>query len=177
MAKLADVDYSALPDQQVYKVSAPDVDPIAKISQDEGQSIQNIRPVMATNDVSFTWTTGEPGDVIPWHTHVPSVYQILVTTQGECVWHYKDNNGDEQSMETGPGDVIYLPGGAANKVEVIGDEPHTHLGVYPKTPIPRVEQLLGIGGDVYNPKDMQPGLWYDNIRDEVVTMDESACTY
>lgn len=177
MSRLADIDYSALPTQQAYKVSAPDVDPIAQISQDVDQSIQDIRPVMSTNDVNFVWTTGEPGDVIPWHTHVPSIYQILVTIEGDCMWYYKDNDGEEQTIHTGPGDVIYLPGGAANKVEVTGDSHHTHLGIYPKTPIPRVEQQLGIGGNVYDPRSVNYGLWYDNVRDEVVTMDESVCSY
>jgi len=177
MDRLADIDYSALPKQRAYNVSALDVSPIEQISQKSEQSIQDIRPIMATNDVNLTWTTGEPGDVIPWHTHVPSVYQMLVTTEGRCVWYYKDNNGDEQSIEAGPGDVVYLPGGAANKVEVVGDEHHTHIGVYPKTPLPRVEQQLGIGGAVYDPKSIKYGLWYDNVRDEVVTKDESACSY
>lgn len=177
MARLADIDYSALPTQRAYNVSALDVDPIAQISQDGDQSIQNIRPVMASMDFNLTWTTGEPGDVIPWHTHVPSIYQMLVNTEGRCVWYYKDNDGEERSIEAGPGDVIYLPGGAANKVEVVGDEPHTHMGIYPKTPIPRVEQQLGMGGNVYDPKSVNYGLWYDNVRDEVVTMDESACTF
>jgi len=177
MSQLADIDYSALPTQQAYKVSALDVSPIGQVSQESNQSIQEIRPVMSTNDLNFTWTTGSPGDVIPWHTHVPSIHQILITTEGECRWYYKDSDGTERTIDAGPGDVVYLPGGAANKVEVIGDEPHTHLGVYPKTPIPRVEQQIGIGGNVYDPKSVNYGLWFDNVRDEVVTMDESACSY
>ena len=170
-------DYSVLPTQQAYKVNALDVPPVHELGQSDSQSIQHIRPVMMTNDFHLTWTTGEPGDVVPWHTHMPSVYQALITTQGQCVWHYKDNDGEDKSIRAGPGDVVYLPGGAENYLEVVGDEPHTHIGVYPKTPVTRVEQLVGEHREegTYDPKEKIPvGLWYDNVRDEVVQKHDSA---
>jgi hypothetical protein len=103
------------------------------------------------------------------------VYQILVTLEGQRRFHWKDNEGNAKSIDAGPGDVVYLPGGAENKMEVIGDEPHTLLGIYPKTPVTRVEQLVGEHREqgIYDPKeDIPVGLWYDNVRDEVVQKDD-----
>ena len=107
-----------LPKQQAFKVHAPDAPTLV---EGVGTDLQTVHSVMLTNDMYVTWTTGEPGDSFPIHSHMPEMYQILTTIKGECVWYYKDNDGEEQSIEAGPGDVVYLPGGAENRVEVVGD--------------------------------------------------------
>jgi len=131
---VADKDYSVLPKQQAFKVHAPDAPDLV---EGAGDNLKTVHSVMLTNDMYVTWTTGQPGDVFPLHTHMPEMYQILTTIKGRCVWYYKDNDGNEQSIEAGPGDVVYLPGGAENRVEVIGDEEHIHIGSYPRVRVAR----------------------------------------
>ena len=160
-------DYSVLPKQKAYRVD---------ISKSPKMDIgKDVRFPVVTNDIFTTWTEGDPGDYFDWHSHSPTMYQILINLEGECVWYYKDNNGEEQSVKAGPNEVVYLPGGAENKVEVVGDERNKHIGVFPRVPYPRLEQLLGLEGAKYDPKTELPvGLWYDNVRDEPYIMDENA---
>jgi quercetin dioxygenase-like cupin family protein len=164
--------YEMLPELQAYKVDAGS-SPV--LTEGEGEAVQEIHNVMMTNDVQITYTTGEPGDEISWHSHMPELYQVLITTKGKCRWYYKDNDGETQHIDAGPGEVIYLPGGAENRVEVIGDEPHAHYGVLKRVRVPRVEHLVGDTGEaVYDHRDPPVGLSYDNIRDEVVKQDSDA---
>ena len=171
MRMVADKNYAVLPKQEPHVVKGPD-SPV--LLEGEGSDTQEIRSVMFTDDLMVTWTTGEPGDVIPWHSHMPGMYQILTTIEGECIWHYKDNNGEKQSIHAGPGDVVFLPGGAENKVEVIGDDPHTHIGTFPRLRVPRIEHLVSETAGVYDPKEMPVGLWYDTMRDKIVKKDDNA---
>ena len=168
---VAEKDYSVLPTQKAHRVHGPSSPAVAEGGTGNNQTI---RSVVLTDDISLTWTTGQPGSTIPWHSHMPGLYQLLITTQGHCIWHYKDNEGQEKSIEAGPGDVVYLPGGAENKVEVVGDEPHTHIGVLPREPINRIEQLVGEADDVYDPNELVAGLSIDNTRDRIVHTDDNA---
>jgi quercetin dioxygenase-like cupin family protein len=164
-------DYSVLPKQQAFKVHAPDAPTLV---EGVGTDLQTVHSVMLTNDMHVTWTTGEPGDSFPLHSHMPEMYQILTTIKGECIWYYKDNDDEEQSIKAGPGDVVYLPGGAENRVEVVGDEEHIHIGSYPRVRVPRVEQLTGIvPSQLEDPKDFAVGVDFDNVRDEYHERDES----
>jgi len=173
---MVQIDYSVLPKQKAYRIDvneAPIIDESGDMDEgDEGAAA--IRSPILTNDNIITWTTGNPGDVIPWHTHSPEMYQILINIEGRCVWHYKDNEGNEQSIEGGPGDIIYLPAGAENKVEVVGDEPHTHIGVLRRPRVPRIEQLIGDAEGVYDHREFPAAFVYDDMNDKVVHMDENA---
>ncbi len=176
MGHMVEIDHSALPEQKAYRVSvdkAPVIDESGDMD-DEDVGAQVIRAPILTNDNIITWTTGSPGDVIPWHNHSPEMYQILINTEGRCVWHYKDNDGNKQSIEGGPGDIIYLPAGAENKVEVVGDEPHTHIGVLHRPRVPRVEQLVGQTEGVYDHREFPAAFVYDDMNDRVVRMDSDA---
>lgn len=171
---VADKSYSVLPKQQAFGVHAPDA---PTLFEGVGDNLTDVHSVMMTNDIYMTWTTGQPGDIIPWHSHMPEMYQILTTIKGECIWHYKDNSGDERSIKAGPGDIIYLPGGAENKVEVVGDEEHIHIGSYPRTRVPRVEQLTGIVPDsveIFDDPGVGVGVDYDNVRDKLIKTDSDA---
>lgn len=175
---VSEKDYSVLPEQQAYKIKPDDCPVITEPGAlEDEESNQEIRETVITNDFHVTYTTGEPGDIIPWHTHMPSLYQVLITLEGECIWYYKDNDGEEQSIHAEPGDIVYLPGGAENKVEVVGEDSHTHIGIYPKVPIPRVEQLVGDAENTYDPWELSDsivGLRIDTDNDEVRHMDEDA---
>lgn len=171
---VAEKDYSILPKQRAFGVHGPDA---PTLFEGVGDNLTEVHSVMMTNDIYMTWTTGQPGDILPWHSHMPEMYQILTTIKGECIWHYKDNSGNERSIKAGPGDVIYLPGGAENKVEVVGDEEHIHIGSYPRTRVPRVEQLTGIvpdGVELFDDPGVGVGVDYDNVRDNIIKTDSKS---
>lgn len=94
-------------------------------------------------------------------------HQILVNVDGRCKWHYKDNDGNLVSIEGGPGDIVYLPG-AENRVEVVGDESHTHVGFLKRPRVHRIEHLLGGSDDLYDPKDSPAAFVYDDMNDRLV---------
>lgn len=165
--------YAALPRQRPYKVSAYDAPVIAEAGElNESEEAIEIRSTILTNDLISTWTTGNPGASIPWHSHSPEMYQILFNIEGRCVWYYRDNEGKERSIEGGPGDVIYLPAGAENRVEVVGDEPHTHIGALKRPRVPRLEHLLGETEGLYDHRKFPAALVYDDMNDSVVRMNE-----
>lgn len=169
--------YWALPEQRAFAVDtskSPVVAEASEAGQDGDGDPMTIRSTVLTNDAITTWTSGGPGATIPWHSHSPEMYQILVNVEGRCVWHYKDNEGNERSIEGGPGDVIYLPCGAENKVEVVGDEHHSHVGFLKRPRVPRIEHLYGETDDLYDHREFPAALVYDDMNDSVVRMDEDA---
>ena len=163
-----DIDYSALPEQRPYKIDATQAPVIKEAGKADDEKPATIRSVALTNNLITTWTTGEPGSVIPWHSHSPEMYQILFNIEGECVWHYKDNDGETQSIHGGPGEAIYLPAGAENKVEAVGDEHHTHIGVLKRPRVPRLEHLLGDTDGLYDHSEFPAAFVYDDMNDKLV---------
>lgn len=167
------VDRSVLPDQNIYKIDGN------AINEDHEMDVgvQARWPVI-TNDLIHTYSYGEPGDVYDWHTHMPSMWQVWCTIQGRWRWTYKDNDGNERSVEAGPGEWLVCPGGLENKVEIIGDEPHLHTGVVKKPPVLRMDHLLGTQDTYYgnHPGDIfdQCALEYDEARDIARVHDEGA---
>jgi len=168
---VAQKDYSVLPSQRAFKIHAPDAPSLA---EGETESGVDLRSVMFTNDLMTVYTEASPGEEIPWHSHMPDMYQILINIEGHRIWHYKDNDGEQRSVEAGPGDVVFLPGGAENRVEIVGDGPHKLVATFPRLRVPRVEHLTGEAPGVYDPKEMPVGAWYDTMRDEFVTTDDES---
>ncbi|QLD86144.1 hypothetical protein HWV23_10550 [Natronomonas halophila] len=161
--------YGVLPQQQPHKISVDESPVLAEAaSVGEDEMPMEIRSTVLTNDVITTWTEGDPGAVVPWHSHSPEMYQILVNLEGRCVWEYRDNNGEVQSIEGGPGEIIYLPAGAENRVEVVGDEHHTHIGILKRPRVPRIEHLIGDTDELYDPTEFPAALVMDDMNDRVV---------
>lgn len=161
--------YDALPRQQPYLIdstSGPNYDDLEEWD-DYG--------LVRTNDLLTLWARGDPGATIKWHSHAPDFYQVLVTIKGRCRWTYKDNDGEERSIEAGPGETIFLPGGCENKVEVVSDEEHVHLTIAPRLSMSRMEYVVREGG--YRRKtdfSKHAALVYDNINDREIHVEEDA---
>lgn len=172
---VAEKDYSALPKQQAYKISS-DAAPILQEgnTSDDGTGMMEIRSLALSNDIIATYTSGDPGDVVPWHSHSPEMYQILYNVEGECRWYYKDNSNTMKEIEGGPGDAIYLPAGAENKVEVIGDEHHLHIGMLKRPRVPRLEHLLGETEHLYEHHEFPSAFVYDDMNDRLIRSVEEA---
>jgi len=105
------------------KVHGPDA---PTLFEGVGDNLTKVHSAMMTNDIYMTWTTGQPGTSCRGTPTCPRCTRSSTTIKGECIWHYKDNDGEKRSIKAGPGDILYLPGGAENKVEVVGDEEHPH---------------------------------------------------
>ena len=163
-------DYSRLPEQRAFKIDVHE-SPIYDVGNEE----LTVHSPIQTDDISIIWSESAPGGSLDWHSHSPDFYQILMTIQGECEYHYKDNSGETQTVRAGPGDIVYLPGGAENKREVVGDEEHLQIGALKRTRLGRMEYLLEKGydsGTVKTPK----AFVYDNMNDEIVHIDQNAVT-
>jgi hypothetical protein len=159
---VASKDYDALPLQRTRKVSIERTPFI-----DTGFET---RFPFVTEDYFFAHSTGYPGDTIDWHSHDPSMYQIMIGVKGTLRIHYVSSAGDARTMDVEPRDFVYLPGGLENKLEVIGDVKHTNVRIQPNVRIPNVERLLGDGEALYHPDDRldATGLWYDTRSESVV---------
>lgn len=169
--------HQVLPTQKAYKVDAkqsPQIAEAVKYEKDDDSPEMDIRGTVLTNDVITTWSEGEPGATIPWHSHSPEMYQVLVNFKGRCKWYYKDNDNQQRSIEGGPGDIIYLPAGAENKVEVVGDEHHVHVGMLKRPRVHRLEHLLGETDGLYDPREFPAAFVFDDMNDRVVRKKESA---
>lgn len=161
--------YDALPRQQPYLIDST-----------EGPNYDDLEEwddygLVRTNDLLTLWARGDPGATIKWHSHAPDFYQVLVTIKGRCRWTYKDNDGNERSVEAGPGETLFLPGGCENKVEVVSDEEHVHLTIAPRLSMSRMEYVVKEGG--YQRKtdfSKHAALVYDNINDREVHVEKDA---
>jgi quercetin dioxygenase-like cupin family protein len=161
---VSEKNYSVLPEQRPLKVRGRD-------SPSIGLGLEARFPII-TNDCMVSYTTGEPGHTIDWHSHMPEEYQVHLSFSGGQRWHYKDNDGTTCEVEASEGEVLYLPGGAENQVEVTGSGYHEHIALINKAPLQRVEQLTGEGD--LKPEQLRAGLRFDNVRDEVVYQSDDA---
>jgi quercetin dioxygenase-like cupin family protein len=129
--------------------------------------------LIGTNEIGVHWATAEPGDVVDWHTHAPDHYQLSITIEGKNRWYYKDNNDEVKSVDVEAGEALYLPGGAENKLEVLGDERHTHLSIVPQRYMMRMEYHMLKDYNLPS-QSYDRALTIDNLRDKVVHMDKEA---
>lgn len=157
-------DYSNLPPQDAFKVTAKSTKTIPY--EREIQVYTSIK----TNDIVQNWITAEPGAVIDWHTHAPDMYQIHTIIEGECTWHYRDNDGETRSIVGREGEVVFLPPGAENKVEVTGDEPLVEIGTTRRSRTGRLERLSGESDTQTTPS----GVVYDDMNGRFVYRDDDA---
>lgn len=178
------INFANLPPQQGYKIDyrklqSYDLHPDGVESYDlgEGQPMMDVlsRP-LGTNDFHISYIEGEPGSAIPWHTHTPIMQQAYIPIAGRVRVSYKDNDGEVHSTEAEQGEMAYLPAGAHNKIEAVGEERLEMLVVERETLVGRVEQLLEDGSEgVYDPQeDPTYGLEIDSLRGEALHVDEAS---
>ena len=177
---MVELNYRGLPPQQGFVVDMDKVQPHTNLGQRDDQSAPGVCRPIGTNDLHLAYARGEKGDILPWHTHNQGMYQIIIPIEGRRRQYYKDNDGEVHSVEAGPGELIYLPNGAHNKVEYL-DTPTRSLTIEcQETWNARMDMVVGptaegsSGKNVYDPAEPHWGLWYDNLRDVVHTIDEGA---
>jgi len=181
---MVDINFANLPPQQGFKIDVRELEGYSLHPEDEEYEHAGDEPPFdvstrpfAANDFHVAYAEGDPGCVIPWHTHTPIMYQTYMPLQGRIEVAYKDNEGETHSVEAGPQEIVYLPAGAHNRVEAVGDERVKLYVVERETLIPRVEQLVGDAEGIYDPKtDPEFGLQIDSLRGNVIDADEDAVT-
>jgi len=104
-----------------------------------------------------------PGKTMPWHTHEPHTAQVYWLLEGTVRVNYKDNEGEVHSYESNAADeqLVYLPAGAHNQIESVGDETLRLLSFKEGGGEinGRLEHLFGDLSDHYSPDDtVTPGL-------------------
>lgn len=159
--------YAVLPDQVAYRIQIDEVDHF-------DLNTTRAYPLVFTNDFKCFLLEGAPGDGISWHTHMPNVDEVIVGLDGRLKCTLQQDE-DKQVIEIRPRELLYLPGGARHELEIVGDQEHRSLVVFPSTRVDR-EELLEVGGHPYDPDERPVALWMDRDRNEVVTIDENAVT-
>lgn len=177
---MVEINYSRLPPQRGFVVELDAIEPHTNLGQADDQTPPRICRPIGTNDMHVTYARADEGDILPWHTHNQAMYQIIVQLEGRRRQYYKDNNGDVHSTEVGPGEMLYLPNGAHNRVEYIEGPSRSFAIECHETWNARMDQVVGPTSDeassdnTYDPADPHWGLWYDNLRDVVHSVDENA---
>ncbi|MDX1746921.1 MAG: cupin domain-containing protein [Halobacteriales archaeon] len=175
-----EINKAVLPKQVPYRVRMSDLKTRehSDFDHDSGaeHTSRSMRVPIATSDFQVTFWEGAPGESRSWHFHVPSMYQVIYVLQGRILYEYVDDDGDQRRMEAGPGDVLYLPGGFEHRSEVIGDEPNQHLILHPRVPQGRLNAVIGDEDRQgwYHALEDIVGLWYDDVSDRIVKIDEDA---
>lgn len=172
------VNYKNLPKQQGYKIDLSKLDMDSyQLYSDDSVATPGVVRAFGGNEFHITYKQADPGHTIPWHLHSPTNYQVALPITGEFKWFYKDNSGNERSTTIGAGEMAYLPPGAYNKLEVVGDERHEAFVVERESGVPRIEHLIGDDENVYDPwEDPVWGLWLDTYRGKEWVVDENAVT-
>lgn len=156
-----------LPEQKMYKIRA---EKASSVEQVEGEV--RTRPLFTTNELVLLYFEIEPSGMIDWHTHVPDMDEVSMGLEGRARYTLEREDGSYQSIEIGPMEFAYMPGGARNKIEAVGDQTHKGIVVHKSTSVARLENLedfMPADGD-----DWPMALWIDRLRDEVVAKDEDA---
>jgi len=166
------LNYASLPEQRAYTV---DIDECKEFLE----GTLTGRLPARTNEMILAVGEGEPGDETGWHTHMPDVDQFVAPLSGQLRVTLEQPDETDQVVEVGPGEVLYLPGGARHTMEVVGEDWHRSLVILPSASVTTTsdlsadetaEQTDELSSDASSPV----GLWVDRMRDELVVRDETA---
>ena len=105
------IDCSNLPPQQGFETNYKDLesddlhpDGVETDAISEGQPMFDVRRrPLGTSDFHISSIEGDPGQVIPWHTHTPIVLQASLHTTGRVRVSYTGNDGETHSYGSRPG--------------------------------------------------------------------------
>lgn len=168
--------------QKGFKIDIDRIPTNTNIGQTEGTGAPQSRRLLQSNTMTVMHLEGDEGDSIPWHTHTPTMDQLIIVLEGRVKFAYKDNDGEVHEIEAGKGEAVYLPPGAHNKDEIL-EGPAEMLISQPRVGVNRLDFFIkGTTGDfsedsIYDPHDLpHVALEYDNLRGNVIDMDEGSVT-
>jgi uncharacterized RmlC-like cupin family protein len=94
-----------------------------------------------------------------------------VPVTGQVEIYYKDENNKIHTTEAGPGEMIYLPPGAHNKVKAVGEDTLRLYVIYRQIIFPQVEQMVG-QSDQHSETNL--GLEIDTLRGIILKNQDQA---
>lgn len=159
--------HTHLPEQMMYKIQT------AAAEGADAEDVHHPPQTIRTNEFRCLYFELEPDETIDWHTHVPDFDEVNLCLEGRAKYTLEREDGSYQTLEVGPMEFVYVPGGARNKIEVVGDQTHRSLSVARFVSVARLEALEGktesaAPGDT----DWPDSLFVDRKRDEVVAKNE-----
>lgn len=172
-----DLDYTHLPEQTMYKVRTEN----ARDADSAG--VRRTPLVVRTNEFRLLYFEMEPGEAIDWHTHAPGLDEVNLCLDGRARYTLEREDGSHQTLEVGPMEFVYLPGGARHRIDAVGEAVHRSLSAARFDTVARLEDLEA-GEDAENAgaaDDADTGsadtgwtdaLFVDRKRDEVVAKDD-----
>jgi mannose-6-phosphate isomerase-like protein (cupin superfamily) len=161
--------HTHLPEQMMYKIQTADAEDAD--TDDVRHPPQTIR----TNEFRCLYFELKPDEKIDWHTHVPDLDEVNLCLEGRAKYTMEREDGSHQTLEIGPMEFVYVPGGARNKIEVVGDHPHKSLSVAKFDSVARLEALedaSGTEGAATEQTEWPDSLFVDRKRDEVVAKND-----
>lgn len=170
---MVELNFEKFPPQRAFKIDMKAVPRHSNLGQRQDQPAPELSRPIGTNDIHIAYSVGDAGDLVPWHTHAPALYQEYIPLEGRIRMGYKDNDGEKHFAEAGPGEMLYLPNGAHNMFEFLEDGTRLLVLECKETWIGRLDHMVGITGEdasedtMYELNNPSWGLWYDNLRDVV----------
>jgi quercetin dioxygenase-like cupin family protein len=163
-----EIDHTHLPDQTMYRIELGEATHFA-----QGNDVRTY-PVCITNEFKLLYFEMDPGGRIDWHTHAPNFDEVCMGLSGRARYTLEREDGSHQTLDVGPREFVYLPGGARHEIKTVGDTRHEGLVATPADPVARLEMVEG--ASPYRIEDWPVALWVDRKRDEVVMQDTDAVT-
>ena len=130
---MADVNYKNLPEPTGFAIDlkAMELWNYWPDSADHDGDSPELNLAFSTPTVDVWLVEMLPSSTLPWHTHEPHTSQVYWLLDGKMRSNYKDNDGAVHSYEADAADeeLVYLPAGAHNQIENVGDEPLRFLSI------------------------------------------------
>lgn len=164
-----DLAHAHLPEQSMYKVQTDPAD------DEDSEGVRSSPLVIRTNEFRLLYFEMQPTGKIDWHTHVPGLDEVNLCLDGRAKYTLEREDGSHQTLEIGPMEFVYLPGGARHKIEAVGEQVHKSLSVAKFDTVARLENLEDfedIDRSEAGDTDWSDALFVDRKRDEVVSKNE-----
>ncbi|WP_336035787.1 cupin domain-containing protein [Halobacterium yunchengense] len=129
------LDRTHLPEQTMYRVRT------AADGDSDAGAVRSTPLVVRTNEFRLLYFEMEPGETIDWHTHAPGLDEVNYCLEGRARYTLERADGSHQTLDVGPGEFVYLPGGARHKLEAVGDSVHRSLSAARFDTVARLEDL------------------------------------
>lgn len=161
--------HTHLPEQVMYKVRTADA------ADADADDVRYPPQTIRTNEFRCLYFELDPDETIDWHTHVPDFDEVNLCLDGRAKYTLEREDGSYQTLDVGPMEFVYVPGGARHKIDSVGDRTHKSLSVAKFDSVARLEALedaSGTEGAATEETAWPDSLFVDRKRDEVVTKND-----
>ncbi|WP_092701824.1 cupin domain-containing protein [Halovenus aranensis] len=160
--------FAHLPEQTMYKIQT------ARAKGADADDVAHPPQTIRTNEFRCLYFELHPDEQLDWHTHTPGLDEVNLCLAGRAKYTMEREDGCHQTLVIEPMEFVYVPGGARNKIEVVGDQTHRSLSVARAVSVARLEALEGSDAedDVSGDSESTDSLFVDRKRDEVVAKND-----